>query len=69
LSWGLIKNHAFLDGNKRIGPAALAVFLDANGSRLSCSVEEETAMVLRAAGSEIAEEEWSAWVARSVAAK
>jgi death-on-curing protein len=69
LSWGLIKNHAFLDGNKRIGLAALVVFLDANGSRLACSAEEETAMVLRAAGSEITEEEWTAWVVRSVKAK
>jgi death-on-curing protein len=69
LSWGLIKNHAFIDGNKRIGLAALAVFLEANGFSLICSVEEETAMVLRAAASEITEEEWTAWVARSVAAK
>lgn len=69
LSWGLIKNHAFLDGNKRIGLAALVVFLDANGFRLSCSVQEETAMVLRAAASEMTEEEWTAWVARSVAKK
>lgn len=38
-------------------------------SSLVCSVEEETAMVLRAAASEIAEDEWTAWVVRSVAAK
>lgn len=69
LSWGLIKNHAFIDGNKRIGLAALAVFLEANGFTLTCSVEEETAMVLRAAASEIAEDEWTDWVVRSVAAK
>lgn len=68
LSWGLIKNHAFIDGNKRIGLAALAVFLKANGFLLTCSVEEETAMVLRVAASEIAEEEWTAWVVRSVTA-
>jgi death on curing protein len=66
LAWGLIKNHAFIDGNKRIGLAALAVFLDANGFRLACSADEETAMVLRAAASEITEEEWAAWVKRSV---
>ncbi|HWB32725.1 MAG TPA: type II toxin-antitoxin system death-on-curing family toxin [Acidobacteriaceae bacterium] len=61
LAWGLIKNHAFIDGNKRIGLAALVVFLDANGFRLACSAEEETAMVLRAAASEITEEEWTVW--------
>jgi death on curing protein len=69
LSWGLIKNHAFIDGNKRIGLAALVVFLNANGFLLNCSVEEETAMVLRAAANEITEEGWTAWVVRSVAKK
>jgi death-on-curing protein len=69
LSWGLIKDHAFIDGNKRIGLAALVVFLEANGLTLICSVEEEIAVVLRAAASEIAEEEWTAWVVRSVGAK
>jgi len=67
LSWGLIKNHAFIDGNKRIGLGALAVFLRANGWVLTCSVAEETGMVLRAAASEITEAEWTAWVVRSVA--
>ena len=69
LSWGLIKNHAFIDGNKRIGLAALVVFLEANGCSLICSVQEETAMVLRAAASDIKEEEWTAWVRSVVAAK
>ena len=67
LSWGLIKNHAFLDGNKRIGLGALAVFLKTNGFVLTCSVAEETAMVLRVAASEIREDEWTAWVVRNVA--
>ena len=66
LSWGLIKNHAFLDGNKRIGLGALAVFLKANGFVLTCSVAEETAMVLRVAASEMGEAEWTAWVVRTV---
>jgi death-on-curing protein len=69
LSWGLIKNHAFIDGNKRIELGVLVVFLDAHGFELVCPVEEETAMVLRAAASEISEEDWTAWVVRSVAPK
>lgn len=67
LSFGLIKNHAFIDGNKRIGLAVLVDFLGMNGHGLSCPVEEATAMTLRAAASEISEEEWTAWVERSVA--
>ena len=66
LAWGLMKNHAFVDGNKRIGLAGLVTFLRWNGCRLACSELEETAMVLRAAASEISEEEWTAWVVRTV---
>jgi death-on-curing protein len=69
LAWALLRNHPFMDGNKRAAFAALTMFLELNGCRMTCSEVEETAMVLRAAGSEIAEEEWTAWVARSVAAK
>ncbi|MEO7028835.1 MAG: type II toxin-antitoxin system death-on-curing family toxin [Acidobacteriaceae bacterium] len=67
LGWGLIKNHAFIDGNKRIGLAALAAFLRLNDHVLTCSSEEEIAMVLRVAASEIGESEWTAWVERRVA--
>ncbi len=66
LTWGLVKNHAFVDGNKRIALAGLVTFLRWNGYRLTCSEVEETAMVLRAAASEISEEEWTGWVVRSV---
>lgn len=66
LAWGLIKNHAFLDGNKRVGFVALVAFLDLNGYTATFSEVEETAMVLRAAASEIGEEEWTGWVVRSV---
>lgn len=66
LGWGLIKNHAFVDGNKRIGLGAMVGFLRWNGYRLNCSEIEETAMVLAAAASEIPEEQWTAWVERTV---
>ncbi len=66
LGWGLIKNHAFVDGNKRIGLAAMVTMLGRNGYGFKCSEAEETAMVLRAAASEIDEGTWTAWVERSV---
>jgi len=68
LGWGLIKNHAFVDGNKRIGLVSMVVFLRLNGYGLTCSEVEETAMILRAAASEITEDGWTAWVERSIAA-
>jgi death-on-curing protein len=67
LAWALLRNHPFSDGNKRAAFAALTIFVTRNGCRLTCSQVEETAMVLRAAASEIGEEEWTGWVERSVA--
>ena len=69
LAWALLRNHPFADGNKRAAFAALTMFLELNGHRLTCSEVEETAMLLRAAASEIAEEDWTAWVVRSAAVK
>ncbi len=66
-AWGLIKNHAFIDGNKRVGFGAMAAFLDANGFVLTCSESEEIEMVLRAAAGEITEEQWTVWVMKVTA--
>ena len=62
LSWAILRNHPFSDGNKRVAFAALVIFLNRNGWSLTCSQAEETAVTLRAAASEITEEEWTAWV-------
>ena|SRR5579875_3028025 len=67
LAWGLAKNHAFVDGNKRIAIAAMITFLALNHHALTCSEAEETVMVLRMAASEIDEATWTAWVERVVA--
>jgi death on curing protein len=69
LAWAIVRNHAFVDGNKRAAFAALSIFLELNGHRLTCSEVEETAMVLRAAASQITEDEWTSWVTRVVEQK
>jgi death on curing protein len=63
-AWGLLRNHRFLDGNKRTALAAMVVFLELNGRELSCDEAEETAMVLRAAAGEITEQAWTEWLRR-----
>jgi death-on-curing protein len=68
-AWGLLRNHPFTDGNKRIALATTSVFLDLNGWELTCGEAEETAMVLRAAAGEITEREWTKWVTRHAARK
>jgi len=40
LAFSLIKNHPFLDGNKRIGILAMLVFLEINGLPVHCTDEE-----------------------------
>ena len=69
LAWALVRNHPFMDGNKRAAFAAQTMFLELNEHRLACSEVEETAMVLRSAASDITEDEWTAWVRSVVAAK
>jgi death-on-curing protein len=41
LGFSLVMNHAFIDGNKRIGHAAMETFLALNGFELSASTDEQ----------------------------
>jgi len=66
LSFGLIKNHAFIDGNKRIGLASLVDFLRLNGYRLAVSEDEQIATVWNVAANEMTEAEYTTWVERNV---
>lgn len=40
LGYTLVSNHAFVDGNKRIGMYVMMTFLEVNGIRLNCTNEE-----------------------------
>lgn len=37
IGYALISNHAFVDGNKRIGMYVMLTFLEVNGVRLNCT--------------------------------
>ncbi len=67
LSYGLIKNHAFIDGNKRIGLATLVDTLALNGYQITASIEEQIATVLAVASSELSESAWTTWVESNIA--
>lgn len=49
LGYGLIRNHPFLDGNKRIGIHAMLVFLDINNITLSYEDEDLISTILHVA--------------------
>jgi death-on-curing protein len=62
LGFSLIKNHPFVDGNKRIGHAAMEIFLILNGFEISADVEEQEQVVLQVASGEITREEFTNWL-------
>jgi len=60
--FGLAKNHAFVDGNKRIAFIATATFLRLNGCRLTSSRMEEIQTMLAVAAGELTEEAFATWI-------
>jgi death-on-curing protein len=69
LGYALIKNHPFLDGNKRTGHAAMEVFLVLNGYEIRAAVDEQEHIILQVAASEIDREEFTAWLRTHVVVK
>ncbi len=49
LGFGLISNHPFLDGNKRIGAHAMLTFMGVNQINLCCTDEELISLILQVA--------------------
>ena len=62
LCFGLVKNHPFFDGNKRIGAMALTVTLDLNHYILRMKQGELSKIILKLAASEITEADLLQWV-------
>lgn len=49
IGYSLISNHAFVDGNKRIGMYVMLTFLEVNGISIECSNDEITEIGLAVA--------------------
>lgn len=62
LAFSLVRNNAFLDGNKRVSHAAMEAFLVLNGYELSAPIDEQEHLVLRLAASQVSRDELTAWV-------
>ena len=52
LGYGLVKNHAFVDGNKRVGAHAMLVFLAVNGIRIWYTQKELSDIIVQIASGE-----------------
>ena len=62
LGYTLISNHAFVDGNKRIGVYIMLSFLEMNGIRLQCTDDELVDIGLSVASGRMKYEELLQWV-------
>ena len=62
LGFSLISNHAFVDGNKRIGVYVMLSFLEMNGIRIKCTDEEIVEIGISTADGSMSYEELLQWV-------
>ncbi len=61
-AFGLARNHAFVDGNKRIAFHAMMVFLRNNDIKFSPDPGHATEMILSLAAGEVSEESLTRWI-------
>lgn len=59
---GIVRNHPCVDGNKRTGLLAMAVFLVINGYALGPAEADEVATILELASGELSDEALARWV-------
>ena len=62
LGFGLIKNHAFIDGNKRIGAHCMLVFLSLNGIELEYTQKELYTIIIDIASGNQSFEDLLKWI-------
>lgn len=62
LCYGLVKNHAFIDGNKRIGAHVMLVFLALNNIELDYTQQELSNVILEVASGQRNCENLCAWI-------
>ncbi|MFB6273454.1 MAG: type II toxin-antitoxin system death-on-curing family toxin [Salinibacter sp.] len=63
---GIVRNHPFVDGNKRTGLLAARAFLFRNGHRLDPDEAEMVRVVERVASGEVSEEELAQWIEQNI---
>lgn len=61
-AFGLAKNHAFVDGNKRIAFMAMATFLRKNGVPFAPDPAQATAIMIAMAAGEVSEQSLTRWI-------
>ena len=62
IGYSLIRNHGFIDGNKRVAHAAMEVFLVMNGFHIQADVDEQERFILALAAGVVSRESLVAWL-------
>lgn len=61
-AFGIVKNHPFVDGNKRAGFTAAIIFLELNGKTFTASEIDATIQTLALAAGDLGESGYAAWL-------
>lgn len=66
LTYGLARNHPFVDGNKRTAYVVCRTFLALNGAELLAAADEKYMTMLALADGRLRQEEFAAWLRRHI---
>lgn len=66
---GIVKNHPFVDGNKRSALLAAAVFLELNGFQFTADEESAALKTVQLAAGDITTADFAAWLAKATLRK
>jgi death-on-curing protein len=66
LGYSLVMNHPFVDGNKRIGHAAMEIFLVLNGFQIVAEIEDQENIILKLAAGNLERDEFTGWLREHV---
>ena len=64
LCLALVQGHPFIDGNKRVGHAAMEVFLVLNGSEIDASTDVQERVILDLAAGRLDHRQLTDWIRR-----
>jgi len=62
MCFSLVMNHPFVDGNKRVGHAAMETFLVLNGYELRANIDDAATTILQLAAGELRRNDFVEWV-------
>ena len=66
LCFSLVMNHPFIDGNKRVGHAAMETFLILNGYEIISGVDEQEKVMLALAAGKMSRTNFSEWLSNHI---